>query len=121
MSPRTQSMRQYGTLVLAGVLLGGCAAEISYQQGEAMITEGRWAEAVQYYQDAARHDPRNVEVRIGLARSMVFAAEDWVRRGADAEKAERIEEAATAYRRALAYNAENSAALAGLDRLSRAQ
>jgi general secretion pathway protein D len=114
-------MRQYGALLLAGVLLGGCAAEISYQQGEAMMAQARWGEAVQFYQDAAKQDPRNVEVRLGLARSMFAAGEDWANRGAEAEKGERIDEALVAYRRALAYNAENTAALAGLDRLGRAQ
>jgi general secretion pathway protein D len=43
-----------------------------------------------------------------------------VRQGNDFERADRPEDAAAAYRRALSYNGDNQLALAGLERIARA-
>jgi len=104
-------------LVLCGLLLG-CAAELSLQRGEELSAAGRWEEAVQFYLDAARQEPQNIEVRLALARSMLEASESVVKQAQELEKAGRVDEAAVLYRRALAYNAENRAAQEGLDRLA---
>lgn len=119
MRPRARSIPWCGLLLLAGALLAGCAAETSLRRGEELATEARWDEAVKFYQDAAR-EPRNIEARLGLARTMHAAAEDWARRGAELEKAGQLPEAVAAYRRTLTYNAESTTALSGLDRLARA-
>ena len=108
-------------LVAGGLLLGCAATELSLQRGEELAAEARWEEAIRFYQDAARRESRNVEVRVGLWRALQFASEALAQSGAELEKAERLEEAGADYRRALAYNAENSAALAGLERLARAR
>jgi general secretion pathway protein D len=104
-------------LVLCGLLLG-CAAELSLQRGEELSAAGRWEEAVQFYLDAARREPQNVEVRLGLARAMLEASETVVKQAQELEKAGRADEAAALYRRALAYNAENRTAIDALDRLA---
>ena len=103
--------------VLSGLLLG-CAAEVSLQRGEEMSATGRWEEAVQFYLDAASRDPQNVEIRIALARSMQEASQQLVRQAQELLKNNRVDEAAAAYRRALRYNAENTAAQAGLIRIA---
>lgn len=104
-------------LVLGAMLLG-CAAEVTLERGEALSAAGRWEDAVQFYLQAASRDPRNVEVRLGLARAMQEASQAAVRQAQELVKAERLEEASTAYRRALGFNAENRAAQEGLDRLA---
>jgi general secretion pathway protein D len=104
-------------LVLSGSLLG-CAAELSLQRGEEMSAAGRWEEAVQFYLDAASRDPQNIEIRLALARAMQEASQQLVRQAQDLLKNNRVEEAAVAYRRALGYNAENTAAQAGLVRIA---
>ena len=104
-------------LVLGGSLLG-CAAEVSLQSGEEMSAAGRWEEAVQFYLDAASRDPQNVEIRLALARSMQEASQQLVRQAQELLKNNRVDEAAAAYRRALRYNAENTAAQAGLIRIA---
>ncbi len=104
------------SLVLGGLLLG-CAAQVSYQRGEELSAAGRWEEAVQFYSEAISKDPRNVELRLGLARSMLEASNALVGRAQEFQKAGRVEEAGAAYRRALAYNAENRVAQEGLERL----
>ena len=103
--------------VLSGLLLG-CAAEVSLQRGEEMSTAGRWEEAVQFYLDAAGRDPQNVEIRLALARAMQEASLQAVRQAQELLKNNRVDEAAAAHRRALRYNAENTAAQAGLVRIT---
>ncbi len=105
------------SLVLGGLLLG-CAAEVSYQQGLELSAAGRWEEAVQFYSEAISRNPRNVELRMGFVRSMLEASNALVERAQEFQKAERVEEATAAYRRALAYNAENRKAQQGLERLT---
>ncbi len=104
-------------LALLGLLLG-CAAELSLERGEELSAAGRWEEAVQFYRDAASQDPRNVEIRLGLARAMQEASNDLVRQALEMHKTGRLEEASAAYRRALGYNADNRAAQDGLERLA---
>jgi len=109
--------RMWLPLLLAGLLVG-CAAEVALQRGEDLSAAGRWEDAVQFYLDAASRDPRNIEVRLGLARAMQEASQAAVRQAQELVKAQRLEEATAAYRRALGYNAENRAAQEGLDRLA---
>jgi general secretion pathway protein D len=107
-----------GLVLALGGTLVGCAADLSLQRGEEMSAAGQWEEAVQFYLDAASREPRNLEVRMGLARAMQEASQAQVRRGQDLLKNDRVEDAAAAFRRALGYNAENVAAQAGLARIT---
>ncbi len=103
------------SLALCGVLLG-CAPQMSLQRGEELSAAGRWEEAAQLYLDAASKDPKNIEIRMALARAMQEASQAAVAQGNELLAAGRLDEAAAAYRRALGYNAENLAALEGLER-----
>jgi len=105
------------SLALCGLLLG-CAPQISLQRGEELSAAGRWEEAVQFYLDAASKDPKNIEIRLALARAMQEASQAAVTQGRELLAAGRLDEAAVAYRRALRYNAENLAALDGLERIA---
>ena len=106
--------------LVVGGLLTACALDFPIQQGEELAQQGRWEEAVRAYQDAARRDPRNLEARLGMARAMLEASDQLVQQGQAAEEAGGLAEADALYRRALSYNGEHKAALAGLDRLARA-
>jgi general secretion pathway protein D len=105
------------SLALCGVLLG-CAPQISLQRGEELSAAGRWEEAAQFYLAAASKDPKNIEIRLALARAMQEASQSAVTQGNELLAAGRSDEAAAAYRRALRYNAENFAALDGLERIA---
>ncbi len=105
------------SLTLCGVLLG-CAPQISLQRGEELSAAGRWEEAAQFFLDAASKEPKNIEIRLWLARAMQEASQSAVTQGNDLLAAGRLDEAAAAYRRALRYNAENLAAMEGLERVS---
>jgi len=96
----------------------GCAAQVSLERGEALSAAGRWEEAAQFYLQAASKDPKNIEIRLALARAMHEASQSAVTQGNELLAAGRTEEAAAAYRRALRYNPENRAALEGLERVA---
>jgi len=105
------------SLALCGVLVG-CAGQVSLERGEALSAAGRWEEAVQFYLEAASKDPKNPEIRLSLARAMQEASQSTVRQAQELQAGGRMDEAGVAYRRALLYNAENRAALEGLERIS---
>jgi general secretion pathway protein D len=100
--------------------LAGCALQLPTLPGEELAQQGRWDEAIQFYQEATKNDPRNLEARIGLARTLWVASQEFVRQGNEFEQIQRLEDAAAAYRRALTYNGENQLALVGLERIGRA-
>ena len=109
--------------VLLVVLLGivsGCGPTFPVMQGEDLALQGRYEEAVQAYKATLRKDPKDVEARIGLTRTMMIGSETLARQGEAAEAAGQPDEAAVAYQRALAFNGENQIALAGLQRIATA-
>ncbi len=105
-------------LFLAGSLLGCTAAGVSVQRGEELSAAGRWEEAVQFYMEAAKQEPQNLEVRIGLAISLQNASEQVTQQAERLLNDNRLDEAAAAYRRALSYNSENTGAQTGLERIA---
>ena len=111
-------------LVLALVgMLGGCATspEIVPSPAEEMAIASRWDEAIRLYQEALARNPRNTEAKLGLARTMVVAAEAYAKEAEGLERAGQAEAAAAAYQRSLQYNAENTATLAGIERLEQSR
>ncbi|HSB67919.1 MAG TPA: tetratricopeptide repeat protein [Candidatus Methylomirabilis sp.] len=93
---------------------------MALQQGRELSESGRWEDAVQFYTEALRREPRNIEARMGLARSLGEASATGYREGQELEQAGRLAEAEAVYRRALRYNTENRGAQEALDRISRA-
>jgi general secretion pathway protein D len=91
---------------------------VSLEHGEALSAAGRWEEAVRFYLAAASKEPKNIEIRLALARAMQEASQSALRQAQELQAGGRAEEAAAAYRRALLYNAENRAALEGLERIA---
>jgi len=114
------SVRRLLVPVALGILLTGCSLDFPIQKGEDLALQGHWEEAVQSFREATKKDPRNIEARLGLARALWAASMEQVRLGEELEKSDRLDDALTAYRRALGYNGENQLALAGLERIGRA-
>ncbi len=115
------SVRRLLVPVVLGILLTGCGGlDFPIQKGENLALQGRWEESVQVFREATKKDPRNIEARLGLARALWAASMEQVRLGEEFEQSNRMEDAETAYRRALAYNGENQLALTGLERIGRA-
>jgi general secretion pathway protein D len=105
-------------LILVGSLWGCMAAGVSVQHGEELGAAGRWEEAAQFFMEAAKQEPQNIEVRIGLAISLQEASQQVAQQAERLLNDNRLDEAAAAYRRALSYNSENTAAQAGLERIA---
>ncbi|HWT77646.1 MAG TPA: secretin N-terminal domain-containing protein, partial [Candidatus Methylomirabilis sp.] len=103
-------------LVLAGWSFG-CATEMSLQHGQELIAAGLWEEAVQFYRDVIRKEPQNIEARINLVLCMNQASQTLSKQGQQLLAENRLDEAAAAFRRALIFDSENSAAQAGLSRI----
>lgn len=115
------SVRRLLVPVALGILLTGCGGlDFPIQKGEGLALQGRWEEAVQVFREATKKDPRDIEARLGLARALWAASMEQVRLGEELEQSDRLEDAQTAYRRALGYNGENQLALVGLERIGRA-
>jgi general secretion pathway protein D len=119
-TPHIREIRRLALPLLLGSLLAGCAMELPITRGEEMTQQGRWEEAVTFFQEAVKQDPRNLEARLGLTRALWVASQDFVRQGNDFERVDRPEDAKAAYQRALSYNGDNQLALAGLERIVRA-
>ena len=81
------------------------------------MAAGQWDEAVTYYLEAVRRNPSDPEARTGLLRSLSEGSLHAQRQGDALERAGHLEEAKARYERALAYNSENVAARAALNRL----
>ena len=109
--------RLFLILVLGGSLFG-CATEIPLKRGEELTAAGRWEEAAQFYLEAASREPQNIDVRINLALAMQAASQALYRQGEELFNNSQLDEAAAAYRRALHYNSENTAAQDGLARVT---
>jgi len=105
-------------ILVLGSWLFGCAPELSLQRGQELSAAGRWEEAVQFYMEAIRQEPQNIEVRINLAMSMKQASQALYKEGQDLLSRNRLDEAAIVYQRSLSYDADNTAAQAGLARVA---
>jgi general secretion pathway protein D len=106
--------------LLLGLLAAACAMQLPGTHGDELARQGQWEQAVQFFQEATKQNPQDLEARLGLARSLWAASQDFVRLGNDAERDNRLDDAKVAYRRALSYNSGNQLALVGLERISRA-
>lgn len=111
-------MHRCFALALLVALAAGCASTSALERGAALAEATRWDEAVQAYLEALKDAPGSIEARMGLARALANASEVLTREGARAEAAGRIADAAAAYARAQAYNAENVRAREGGRRMA---
>lgn len=112
-----REMRIVGSLLGLGMLLAVAACAPQLPQGEALMTSGRWDEAVAFYLEAVQRDRSDPEARAGLLRALSEAAIFYQREGDARERAGQLDEAKALYERSLSYNAENAAARAALNRL----
>ena len=104
-------------LVLAALLLAGCAGQQANREGLALMAEGRAEEGLARLEAATREAPRNLAYRTDLMRSR----EQTVNRllaAANSERAEgRADAARATYARILAIDPGNSRATLGLEAL----
>ena len=99
------------------LLLAGCAGTTSLTSGEELMEAGNYDEAVRFYMERLSETPRSVEARIKLVQALRGAAVLHAQRGTDLEESGRLDAALVEYRQALSYNAEETRARQGVDRV----
>ena len=109
-------MRFCAACVVCGTVLflGGCAAQMAYREGKTLVAEGRVEEGMAKFQEALKHDPRGVEYKLAYLQTRDRAVASYVEQGDVEARAGKLDAAEALYKRALAIDATNDRARAGL-------
>jgi general secretion pathway protein D len=98
-------------LLLALVLLVGCAAGRAFRRGEDRARVGDWDTAVTYYRQAMQADPGNPNYRIALERAMLNASRVHFDSARQLEAKDQLDAALLEYRRTIEYDPGNTLAV----------
>ena len=104
--------RKLAGLVLAALLLSGCAAGRAFRHGQEAVRVGDWDAAVTYFTKALQEDPDNAEYKIHLHRAQEEASRAHIEKARELEKKDQLDGALAEYRRALQLDASNRTAAA---------
>jgi general secretion pathway protein D len=96
------------------ILLGGCAAQIAYREGRELASSGNTSEALRKFEEAAKLDRSSAQYRIASIQTREALMSEAITTGERALQAERLDEARSAFQRALTFQENNSRALDGL-------
>jgi general secretion pathway protein D len=112
--PGSAGWRRCCLSLAVAVLLGGCAAQTAFREGQTLLAEDRVDAGLAKIQEAITLDPASAEYRIAYARAQERALNTSLGRAERALAEARYEEADVAYRRSLVLQPGNERALAGL-------
>ena len=101
-------------MALAAMLIGGCAGQRAYQEGNALVAQDQVAAGLAKYQEAVAADPGNPQYRSAWLRARDTAADRLVKQAESALANDQPEAALQDYRRVLAFDPANERARAGL-------
>lgn len=107
-------MKRAGALV-ALILVAGCASDTRHQEARHLLASGQTQEGLALLAQAANDNPRDHELRFEWLRQRELAAGRLIAQGDTARTNGQLDEAAEAYRRALAIEPAQPRAKAGLD------
>ncbi|WP_241015182.1 secretin N-terminal domain-containing protein, partial [Burkholderia sp. Ac-20379] len=118
-APRTVAIAlRRGMLVVAlSVLLGACAAQQAYRDGQKLTAAGKVDAGIAKYKEASKAEPEDAEYRKTWLAEREKAVDDLVEAGDRLAAAGSREDARKSYQHALALNAGNERAAAGIARL----
>jgi general secretion pathway protein D len=105
--------------LLLALLLGGCAAQEAYREGSELVDAGRFEEGIEKLVTAANLEPSNHRYRLDLLRARERAWERLILAADERRAAGKPDEARALYTRALAVNAADPRARAGIDAIER--
>lgn len=108
-------------LLVSALLLGGCAAQQAFHDGQTLLAAGRPEEAMAKYQEAMTLQPSDVEYKMGYLRARERAVTTYLDRADREAAAGRSELAEASYRRALGLDRNNERASAGMRALAAAR
>lgn len=102
-----RTLRNWLGILLAALLLAGCAAQRLQKEGRAMVNEGRIEEGIARFEAALREDPSDGSIRAELLRTKEQAVTRLVNSAFAERAAERFEAAKKAFlRRARGHQSE---------------
>lgn len=101
------------------LLLGGCAAERSFRNAQALQEAQQTEAALQEYQRALRAEPTNARYRIGYLSARDKAVQHWLALAEQARRKQQDTQAAALYNRVLSVDEGNARALEGLAGIER--
>lgn len=107
-------MKQALVWLAAASLLASCASDQAFREGERLFAEGRTEEGLKHLEQVLRDQPNNVQARTAYLRSKEIMLQRLLTQGEEGLKAERFDDAATAFREVLKIHPENSRAPTGL-------
>jgi general secretion pathway protein D len=94
--------------------LGACASHQAFQEGQALAAQGRGAEALARFEEAARADPRSAAYRVAALQMRERLLNAALEQAEAARRQGQMDDAERALREALAIQPGHERALAGL-------
>lgn len=117
MKPR--SISSWMTVLLAALLLAGCAAQKHYRDAQALLAQGRTEDGLRRLQEAIQSDPREVQYRAAYLQTRERYTQQLNEQADAARGADRWEEATQLYQRVLAFDPNNTRARTGVSNVDR--
>jgi len=107
--------RRWLSAVFAGLILAGCAAQLTHRDGMELLEQGKYEEAVVRLGEASGQAPDDIEYRRDFIRVREQVVNRLITVGNAERVAERFDTANAAYQRALRVDPENTRARSGLE------
>lgn len=115
----TTRFRRAAVVVVALVLVAGCATGRAFRSGQQAAKRGEWDAAVAHYRDAMKRAPSRVDIKIALQRATLAASAEHMARAKDLETQEQWAAAAAEYRLAADLDPANVFAAAKASAIER--
>lgn len=106
-------------LMVAMVLVSGCAAGRAFRKGQEAARNGNWDVAVAEYTKAVQEAPDKPEYKIQLERAMQTAAQNHISRAREFEEKDQLDAALIEYKRAVDLDSTNRLAAAKMVELEK--
>ncbi|SFI22061.1 general secretion pathway protein D [Collimonas sp. OK307] len=108
-------------IALTGFLLVGCAAQMAFRDGKALVAEGKVEEGLTKLQEASTQEPHDAEYRAAYLRARERALSSYLEQADRLAASGQNDQAEPLYRHALALDPSNERARAGLQTLDTAK
>ena len=112
-------LKNLGMPVLLAILLGGCAAQQAYREGNDLTAKNQVEAGLVKYQEAVRAEPGNAQYRTAYLQARDRATQRLLETAERDQSEGRADQAEQGYRRVLGLDPQNERARAGMRALER--
>jgi general secretion pathway protein D len=112
-------LKNLGMPVLLAILLGGCAAQQAYREGNDLTAKNQVEAGLVKYQEAVRAEPGNAQYRTAYLQARDRATQRLLETAERDQSEGRTDQAEQGYRRVLGLDPQNERARAGMRALER--